>query len=190
LVGDIAAGKSTLLNTYIHRTFPDYLGSTVGAEFSSKVVGDLEIQFWDTAGQERFRCMMPLYYRNANLILLIVDMSSVDSIKHTKTWYNQIRQHTDARIVLVGTKMDIVHDMQTQNMELIKSTASELFFLEKEEGTLVYVSSKDQQSLDVLFDDYVVPILNQIGTKRTSKAVDVKQNTIHRSRRSLFSFCF
>lgn len=43
---------------------------------------------WDTAGQERFRSLVPMYYRNADAVAIIFDVSDRESFNQVKSWIN------------------------------------------------------------------------------------------------------
>lgn len=43
---------------------------------------------WDTAGQERFRSLVPMYYRNADAVAIIFDVSDRESFNQVKNWIN------------------------------------------------------------------------------------------------------
>lgn len=43
---------------------------------------------WDTAGQERFRSLVPMYYRNADAVTIIFDVSDRESFNQVKCWIN------------------------------------------------------------------------------------------------------
>ncbi|KAJ2349465.1 hypothetical protein GGF43_004409, partial [Coemansia sp. RSA 2618] len=83
-------GKTSLVTRYIHQTFSDRTPSTIGASFvTAKIdVEDCEcrLQLWDSAGQERFRAMTQMYYRGANAVVLVYDITNEDSFKDVDTW--------------------------------------------------------------------------------------------------------
>ena len=41
---------------------------------------------WDTAGQERFRTITTSYYRGANAIVIVYDITDRNSFEHIKNW--------------------------------------------------------------------------------------------------------
>lgn len=49
-------------------------------------------QLWDTAGQERFRTITSSYYRGANAVLLVFDVTSRDSFEKIEVWARQIQE--------------------------------------------------------------------------------------------------
>ena len=81
-LGNEATGKTSIVERYTKGTFNIFTQSTIGASFNAKPIikKDLKIKLdiWDTAGQERYRSMTPMYYRNADVAFICVDLSSSD----------------------------------------------------------------------------------------------------------------
>ncbi|KAJ2318121.1 hypothetical protein IWW52_002746 [Coemansia sp. RSA 2704] len=92
-------GKTSLVTRYIHHTFSDRTPSTIGASFvTAKIdVDDWEcrLQLWDSAGQERFRAMTQMYYRGANAVVLVYDITNEDSFKDVDTWVQELQRNID-----------------------------------------------------------------------------------------------
>lgn len=53
------------------------------------------MQIWDTAGQERFRTITTSYFRGAQGILLVYDVTDRKSFDSISNWVNQLEQHAD-----------------------------------------------------------------------------------------------
>ncbi|KAF6096513.1 RAB37, member RAS oncogene family [Phyllostomus discolor] len=92
LVGDSGVGKTSLLVQFDQGKFlPGSFSATVGIGFTNKVVTvdgvRVKLQIWDTAGQERFRSVTHAYYRDAQALLLLYDItnkSSFDNIRRPR----------------------------------------------------------------------------------------------------------
>ncbi|KAJ2310779.1 hypothetical protein IWW54_003007 [Coemansia sp. RSA 2705] len=99
ILGKQAVGKTSLVTRYIHHTFSDRTPSTIGASFvTAKIdVDDWEcrLQLWDSAGQERFRAMTQMYYRGANAVVLVYDITNEDSFKDVDTWVQELQRNID-----------------------------------------------------------------------------------------------
>ena len=70
------------------------------------------MQIWDTAGQERFKCSIPKdFYKNANGILLLYDITSNESFNNVIKWIEKIEDNAmkSIPIVLVGNKSDKIN---------------------------------------------------------------------------------
>lgn len=120
IIGDTAVGKTSLVVRYCDGGFESksYL-STVGVDFKTKVVEvddpegwTVKVQIWDTAGQERFRNITRAYYRGANGIILVYDVTSRASFENIKSWLADIKENSrgDQPLVLLGNKSDKKRD--------------------------------------------------------------------------------
>ena len=96
ICGEAAVGKSSLMDRLINNSFDDTPLSTMIA--SSKkmeiILDDVVIQFniWDTAGQEKFRSVNKIFYKRADVVLLIYDITSEETFKEIKDyWLQEIR---------------------------------------------------------------------------------------------------
>ena len=68
----------------------------------------IKLQIWDTAGQERFRTISSTYYRGAHGIIVVYDITNMDSFKNVKRWLTEIDKYARDNVskLLVGNKMD------------------------------------------------------------------------------------
>ena len=48
---------------------------------------------WDTAGQERFRTISSTYYRGAHGIIVVYDITNLDSFNNVKRWLTEIDKY-------------------------------------------------------------------------------------------------
>jgi Ras-related protein Rab-1A len=106
--------------------------STVGIDFSTKMIEikdanikdanvkdpyikdkKIKLQIWDTAGQERFRAITSTYYRIANGIIVVYDITNRESFDQVNYWLDEIhlhRENVSIPKVLVGNKKDLDKD--------------------------------------------------------------------------------
>lgn len=81
-LGAEATGKTSLLRRYLDGHFQDNSPATIGAAFFVKKViyqdEVLKLQIWDTAGQERFRALIPMYLRGVDVVIVCVDLTTID----------------------------------------------------------------------------------------------------------------
>ncbi|XP_029871607.1 ras-related protein Rab-37 isoform X3 [Aquila chrysaetos chrysaetos] len=114
LVGDSGVGKTSLLVQFDQGKFiPGSFSATVGIGFTNKVVAvdgvKVKLQIWDTAGQERFRSVTHAYYRDAQALLLLYDITSKMSFDNIRAWLTEIHEYAqkDVVIMLLGNKADV-----------------------------------------------------------------------------------
>uniref|UniRef100_A0A3P9B8I6 RAS and EF-hand domain containing n=1 Tax=Maylandia zebra TaxID=106582 RepID=A0A3P9B8I6_9CICH len=116
LAGDAAVGKSSFLLRLCKNEFKMNSSATLGVDFQMKtLIVDGEpvlLQLWDTAGQERFRSIAKSYFRRADGVLLLYDVTCEKSFLNIREWVDMIEDvsHEDIPIMLVGNKSDLRQD--------------------------------------------------------------------------------
>jgi len=130
MIGDSGVGKTCLLLRYANDSFSPTFITTIGIDFKIKNIGvdgkRIKLQIWDTAGQERFRTITTSYFRGAQGILLVYDVTDRRSFESIRNWISQIQQHADVHVnkVLVGNKCDML-DEKVVSTEEAQKLASE-----------------------------------------------------------------
>ncbi|XP_076971697.1 rho-related GTP-binding protein RhoD isoform X1 [Tamandua tetradactyla] len=115
LVGDGGCGKTSLLMVFAHGAFPESYTPTVFERYLAnlQVKGKpVRLQIWDTAGQEDYDRMRPLFYPNADILLLCFDVTSPYSFDNVfNRWYPEVNHFCKAvPIIVVGCKTDLRKD--------------------------------------------------------------------------------
>ena len=112
----------------------------------------LNLLLYDTAGQEKYRDLIPIYIRDAQIIILTYDITNKDSFIHIDNWIDMIKdlKREDLIIVLVGNKKDL-EDQRQVSTEEAEDFAKQKGFLFSE------VSSKIGEELNVLFENIIFP---------------------------------
>jgi Ras-related protein Rab-1A len=148
LIGDSGVGKSCLLLRFADDAFTDSYISTIGVDFrfrtvtiDSKIV---KLQIWDTAGQERFRTITSAYYRGADGIIMVYDVTSSESFDHVEEWLSEVDRYANENTckLLVGNKADLV-DKREVTEEVAQRFADKLniSFLETSAKTATNVEA-------------------------------------------------
>lgn len=124
VVGDLAVGKTCLINRFCKDAFDKNYKATIGVDFEMErfeVLGvPFSLQLWDTAGQERFKCIASTYYRGAQVVVIVFDVNDVSSLDHTRQWLEDALKENDptsVQLFLVGTKKDLSSPAQYAQIE-------------------------------------------------------------------------
>jgi small GTP-binding protein len=66
------------------------------------------LHIWDTAGQERFRTITSAYYRGADGIILVYDVTNEKSFNHVTDWIVEVSRYASEKTckLIVGNKTD------------------------------------------------------------------------------------
>ena len=113
LVGNSNVGKSSLFLRFVDEIWKENFIPTIGVDFKIKSIKidnkTIKLQIWDTAGQERFKSILSSYYKGANGILLLYDITNVNSFKNLSNWLIDIEKNSskDVKKILIGNKCDL-----------------------------------------------------------------------------------
>ncbi|CAA3013293.1 ras-related protein RABC2a-like [Olea europaea var. sylvestris] len=159
LIGDSDVGKSSLIVSFISNAVGD-LAPTIGVDFKIKflTVGGkkLKLTIWDTAGQERFRTLTSSYYRGAQGIVLVYDVTRRDTFTNlSDVWTKEVELYStnqDCIKMLVGNKVDKESERAVSREEGIA--------LAKEFGGLfLECSAKTRENVDRCFEELALKIM-------------------------------
>jgi small GTP-binding protein len=117
--GDVSVGKTAIFIALTKHELGANPPHTVGGAFSPINATDSDsspviIRLWDTAGQEKYRTIVPLYFKGADVIVLVYDITRKDSFDKIEYWMNFARAHApeDCAFVIVGNKSDLVDERE------------------------------------------------------------------------------
>ena len=151
VVGNQGTGKSSILNRFVNETFDENYQATIGLDFHSKNITihdqDVRLIIYDTAGQEKFRSLIPMYIREAQIILFIYDISDKDSFDSIPKWIQQVNDVINKEVVfvLIGNKIDLESNRKV-TFEEGKKLAEKSNYIFQE------VSAKTGQNFENLFE--------------------------------------
>lgn len=114
LLGDTVVGKSCYLLRITNNYFQEAYLSTMGYDYKIKHV-ELEnrkkiiTKIWDTLGQEKFKSLAKSYYKGAQGIILIYDITSTSTFESIDKWIEDIKEKApeDIQLLLLGNKCDL-----------------------------------------------------------------------------------
>ena len=166
LVGDLSVGKTSLMLRFTESKFNPKQSSTVGIDYKCKrlFIGEdnFKVQVWDTAGQERFRTLTNAYYRGANGIVIVYDITSQVSFDHCTLWIESVRHNApvNAKIMIVGCKSDLEDDREV-NSEIGEELSKAI------EAQFYECSAQTGENCEEVFID----MMKEIKRNRTSTKV-------------------
>jgi small GTP-binding protein len=151
LLGSSGVGKSSLMYRYVTNGWDDNIQTTLGAAFMDKTVTyrdrPFKFQIWDTAGQEKYAPLAQMYYKDANVALLVFDLTSKETFASLKTWKAELHDKGPKNLVIavVGNKCDDVDNIQiTQEEAEALATQMGAFYMK--------TSAKENMNVQELFD--------------------------------------
>ncbi|EFJ14579.1 rab family GTPase [Selaginella moellendorffii] len=176
LIGDSGVGKSSLLLRFTADTFDD-LSPTIGVDFKLKLMTlegkRLKLTIWDTAGQERFRTLTSSYYRGAQGVILVYDVTRRDTFTNLQdVWLKEVELYStnqDCVKLLVGNKVD-------RDSERAVSQHEGIAFARKYGCLFLESSAKTRINVQQCFEELVRKILETPSL--VAEAKSVKKNIL------------
>ena len=126
LIGELGVGKSSILNQFINGNFNPNYRTCISSQFFTKTIylpenKNVTIDLWDTTEQEKYHSLPTIYYKNANVVILVYDITKKYTFDEAKNyWYEQIKQNYEDNniiIILVANKNDLYEDQKVSNEE-------------------------------------------------------------------------
>jgi len=161
LIGDSGVGKSCLLQRFCGETqVAETHVSTIGVDFRFRYVNIdkkvVKLQIWDTAGQEKFRTITNAYYRGADGVIMVYDVTNAESFEHVEEWLADVNQFAGDSItkLLVGNKCDKKDERAITFDEALKKS---------EQMTMPFVetSAKEGDGVDGAFLQLTKALINR-----------------------------
>lgn len=195
MLGETTVGKSSIVKRFVKDHFDPFSESTIGAAFLTKAVSvasedetkPVKFEIWDTAGQERYRSLAPMYYRGAQAVVLVYDITVYDSFLKAKNWFAEINKHRESNnivIALVGNKTDLEHQRKVSREEgEAYAVSNDMMFMETSAKTPENVMELFHEvGFKLLTGDYpLVERGESVGsTVGTRESIDLSLGTYRR----------
>ncbi|XP_075632045.1 ras-related protein Rab-44 isoform X5 [Balearica regulorum gibbericeps] len=122
-VGDSHVGKTSFLYRLHADTFNPHLNATVGLDYQVKnIVVDnkhFALRLWDSAGQERYHSITKQFFRKADGVVLMYDITSEYSFSDVQYWLSCIQEGAEdgVAILLLGNKTDCAAERRVPTEE-------------------------------------------------------------------------
>ena len=164
LLGEANTGKTSLISRYVNGSFDAKTQTTVGCAFKDKKIikknWDVRLDIWDTAGQEKYRSLLPMYYKDAKIVLLCLDLSreNYNITEAISYWMGQLNDNCnveDREIFFVGTKCDLKSDTISNKIEAIRQNYDNTIYIE--------TSAKEDQNIEYLFNYCIDRVLEKVN---------------------------
>ena len=174
IVGDSYVGKTSILSRYANGTFNENYLSTLGLDSYSKdetINGKtIRVNVWDTAGQERYKALTKGFFRNAQGIMVVFDVTNQETFENVKYWIESIKTNIGSEIektpiIIIGNKID-------SEREFEKDVAVK--FCKEANYPYYETSAKTGENIDSTIIDLVKLVLNCNSDNKNNNNENIK----------------
>jgi len=152
LLGEIAVGKTSIAQRYVHKIFERTYKSTMGLDILAHNVlykdSKYALQIWDFGGQDCFKHIREKFYDSSHGVILIFSLTDKSSLERLEQWINETRPHLENRIplVLAANKNDLTSERTID-------TATIARFINQHDlaASFFYTSAKTGENISNLF---------------------------------------
>ena len=161
LIGNFGVGKSCLLIRFTDDKYEEGYVTTIGVDFKIKTLiiegKSVKLQVWDTVGQNRFSNISPSYYRRVHGIMMVYDITDIDSFLNLDSWIKEIEKNASKNVykILIGNKNDMEKERKVsfeKGMEFADLHGMKFF----------ETSAKENRNVEEAFKEMTKDIINSL----------------------------
>eukprot|EP01120_Amphizonella_sp_Union-15-10_P013031 TRINITY_DN5973_c0_g1_i1.p1 TRINITY_DN5973_c0_g1~~TRINITY_DN5973_c0_g1_i1.p1 ORF type:complete len:212 (+),score=28.08 TRINITY_DN5973_c0_g1_i1:173-808(+) len=178
LVGSSGVGKTSFMTRFIDNVFETHNTATIGVEFHTCTleigVGQtVKLNVWDTAGQEKFRAITKAYYRGAQGVIVLYDITNRRSFQEVPYWFQQVNDsYADSIKILIGNKSDL-EDERKVDAEEART------FAQKYGVTFLETSAKVSVNVRNAFRILCEQCIERFGKNKLENSDDLLTNSFY-----------
>lgn len=113
LCGDRKTGKTKLFDRISRDSNDDSYLQTIGSDFVNckRLVpgANVCLELWDTGGSPEYRTVLPFFFHNADIVLIIYDVTEIDTFSNLQFYLRNVLNWAgdqDVDVAIVGSKID------------------------------------------------------------------------------------
>jgi small GTP-binding protein len=147
-VGATHVGKTSIINQYMNGCFGRHSPTTQSAchrKIQPYCGEDIALEIWDTAGQEQYHALGPIYYRDAQVGIVVFDITDRGTFRQCQQWVSELRQaRSGIPILVAANKCDLATQRSVGNADYEE-------FADSVRAQAFETSAKTGANIDVLF---------------------------------------
>ena len=178
LVGDSFVGKTNIMSRYLKNEFHRDSNNTVRVEISSKYLKIegyiIKAQLCDTAGQKKFKAITTTYFKGAEGVFIVYDITRKSSFESIDKWISDLTSLADEKltVVLIGNKCDLEDQRQvTKEQGQEKANKLKVAFLE----TSAFSGKNVGKAFDIMMNEVYKKYQEEIFAEN-DKDIKIDQN--------------
>ena len=189
LIGDGGVGKTCIISRFISNEFDKEVESTDGASYGTKELElpklnkKINLDIWDTAGQERYKSLTKFFYKDAQIIIMVYDITKKLTFENIKNqWYKEIQELSGKNFILgiAGNKSDLYESEQVSEKEAREYAKSinAVFSLTSAQNNTGINQLFEDVGMQLLAPDFQEKIMEEQKEKKEDTNIKITQSTV------------
>ena len=160
--GDVAVGKTSLVDRYLTNQFHENIQATLGASIHIKFIklknGKVTLQIWDFGGHQNFMFLIPSYARGSSGAVFMFVLTNLKTLENLHHWLVEFKKISGIiPLILVGNKLDLEQERVCNKEEALKLMVSYKFF------NYIECSAKTGENIESIFKTLLLEIFQKTG---------------------------
>ena len=189
LIGDGGVGKTCIISRFISNEFDKEVESTDGASYGTKELElpklnkKINLDIWDTAGQERYKSLTKFFYKDAQIIIMVYDITKKLTFENIKNqWYKEIQELSGKNFILgiAGNKSDLYESEEVSEKEAREYAKSinAVFSLTSAQNNTGINQLFEDVGMQLLAPDFQEKIMEEQKEKKEDTNIKITQSTV------------
>ena len=189
LIGDGGVGKTCIISRFISNEFDKEVESTDGASYGTKELElpklskKINLDIWDTAGQERYKSLTKFFYKDAQIIIMVYDITKKLTFENIKNqWYKEIQELSGKNFILgiAGNKSDLYESEEVPEKEAREYAQSinAVYSLTSAQNNTGIKQLFEDVGMQLLAPDFQEKIMEEQKEKKEDTNIKITQSTV------------
>ena len=189
LIGDGGVGKTCIISRFISNEFDKEVESTDGASYGTKELElpklnkKINLDIWDTAGQERYKSLTKFFYKDAQIIIMVYDITKKLTFENIKNqWFKEIQELSGKNFILgiAGNKSDLYESEEVPEKEAREYAKSinAVYSLTSAQNNTGIKQLFEDVGMQLLAPDFQEKIMEEQKEKKEDTNIKITQSTV------------
>ena len=163
VMGYWGVGKTSIVNSFVGKEFPQMYIPTIGSNILRKEYkldkNHIRLNIWDIGGQRSFNPLNPVFFSNLDAAFLVFDLSNPKETlsEINNTYLKNLRKNSpDCIVYLIGNKSDLV---KPEDSEILLNNIRQH---QAENNPIIFVSALTQDNISGIFSLVIYDFLKKL----------------------------
>ena len=143
----------------------------------------INLDIWDTAGQERYKSLTKFFYKDAQIIIMVYDITKKLTFENIKNqWYKEIQELSGKNFILgiAGNKSDLYESEEVPEKEAREYAKSinAVYSLTSAQNNTGIKQLFEDVGMQLLAPDFQEKIMEEQKEKKEDTNIKITQSTV------------